>query len=92
MSGAIDTALLARYLDGTATAAERDAVEAWLGSSPERHAALAELRDAWVEDTTRLEAPYDADAAWQRLKVATSPRRRDAARWQRTARDRKSVV
>jgi transmembrane sensor len=67
MAERIGLALLARYLDGAASAEERAAVEAWIGTDPERRAAVAALQAAWRAEFERLHAPYDADAAWARL-------------------------
>jgi len=63
----IDLALLGRYLDGTASAEERAAVDAWIGTSPERREAVRALQAAWSTDANRLGAPYDADAGWAGL-------------------------
>ena len=67
MSESIDLRVLARYFDGTATAAERDEVVAWIGADLERRAAVAELAAAWASDARSLEARYDTDVAWSRL-------------------------
>ncbi len=67
MAERIGLALLARYLDGVASAEERAAVEAWIGTDPERRAAVAALQAAWRAELERLHAPYDANTAWARL-------------------------
>jgi transmembrane sensor len=79
----IDARLLARYLDGTATAEEREAVQAWIGEDPERRAAIAELATSWAIDARKSEASYDANAAFARvaaqmpdLHLAPAPARR----------------
>lgn len=69
MSESIELTLLGRYLDEVATPTERAAVEAWIGSDPERRAAIAELRRAWRAEGRALGARgrYDVSAAWARV-------------------------
>jgi len=89
MSESIDLRVLARYFDGTATAAERDEVVSWIGADLERRAAVAELAASWASDARSLEARYDTDAAWSRLATdlhfpsrRSQPSRRPARAWQ----------
>lgn len=67
MPNSIDTALLARYFDRTATPEEQASVQAWIGDDPARSVALAEWHAAWHADVERLGASYDAEAAWARM-------------------------
>jgi transmembrane sensor len=73
MSELISLSLLGRYCDGTASAEERVVVEAWIGSDPSRRAALAAFHAAWAAETHRLDAPYDAEAAWTRIAPRGEP-------------------
>jgi len=61
---AIAPELLARYLSGQATPAERQEVERWQERPENRHE-LDRLRAAW--QPARPEASWDVDRAWQRV-------------------------
>ena len=91
MTISIDLRVLAKYFDGTASAEEKAQVLEWIGSDPERRAAVAELNAAWASNARNLEAPYDADAAWSRVASRAGiahrvsgpqPARRAGRRWQ----------
>jgi transmembrane sensor len=85
----IDLTLLTRYLDGTASAEERVAIDAWIGDAPGRREALEALKTTWTADAARLKARYDTDAGWAdlltRLGAPCAPRFRvaPAAIWKR---------
>jgi transmembrane sensor len=66
-SSAIDLAALARHLGGSGRPEDRTAVEAWIGTDPERHAAVQALQTTWSGNARRLGAPYAVDAAWARF-------------------------
>jgi transmembrane sensor len=72
MPATIDLAQLARYLDGTASAEEGAAVEAWVANSSERWATLNALKAVWEADSRRLAGQYDVDRAWHRLQAIPS--------------------
>src|SRR5258707_1101426 len=55
----MDPLVLARYLDGTAPAKMRAAVEAWIAADPRRRAALHELETAWRSAADHRHAPHD---------------------------------
>jgi transmembrane sensor len=69
----VTLSLLARYLSGECTYAERERVEEWLAAVPGRRAQLEELRKLWfrasntseVSDTSALAAKIIAHAAAQ---------------------------
>jgi len=80
LQSAIDLGALARHLDGTGSAEDRVAVEAWIGADPARRAAVATLQAAWDTDARRLGAPYDVDAAWSRFETRYGGPKR-SGRW-----------
>ncbi len=63
----MDPPVLARYLHGTASAAERADVEAWIAADPRRRAAVRDLEAAWRADADHFNARYDVDHAWRRI-------------------------
>lgn len=67
-----DWALLARYLAGECTAAERSALQRWLAEDPSRPGELAALRDAWERAAT-LPPRSRVDAMWNRLAARMHP-------------------
>lgn len=73
MTDPVSSELLARYLSGQATDAERRTVEAWAGADPAHAAELAKLQRAWQPSPG---GPWDVDAAWNRVasRMATRPR------------------
>jgi len=79
----MDPLVLARYLDGTAPAKMRAAVEAWIAADPRRSAALHELETAWRSAADHRHAPYDVDRAWRRLSSRLE--RPTRFRWTRVA-------
>lgn len=66
MHDALNPQMLARYLDGSATSAERAEVEAWLAGDPGRPAAMAELRALWARGD-RSER-YKTRPAWTKVR------------------------
>ncbi len=67
-----DWTLLARFLAGECTPAERAALQRWLGEDPSRRGELAALRDAWERAAT-LPPPSRVDAMWNRLAARMHP-------------------
>jgi transmembrane sensor len=61
-----DWTLMARYLAGECSAAERAVVEQWLAADPRRRAELAELRRWWT-DAAAIPPASRVDAMWTRL-------------------------
>jgi transmembrane sensor len=64
MTDPISSDLLARYLGGEATPAERDAVERWAGLDPQNAAELRRLAAVW---SPKPEGNWDVDRAWNRV-------------------------
>jgi len=64
MTDSISSDLLARYLAGEATPAERAAVERWAGQNPQNAAELRRLAALWEP---RPASGWDVDRAWGRV-------------------------
>jgi len=79
----MDPLVLARYLHGTVSAAERAALEAWIAADPRRSAAVHDLETAWRTDGDQMHAPYDVDRAWRRISSRLQRPRR--VTWTRAA-------
>jgi transmembrane sensor len=62
----IDWTLLARYLEGTCSAAERGVVDQWVASDPSRARELEELRRTWSRSAT-LPSSRRVAAMWRAL-------------------------
>lgn len=77
--------LLAQYIAGACTDAERQAVEEWAASAPEHAAEIARLRRLWEGSSKPPDYQPDTDVAWASLKREIEE---DAAvvkpLWQRT--------
>lgn len=65
MTDSISSDLLARYLGGEATPAERAAVERWAGQDPQNAAELRRLASLWEP---RRQGDWDVDRAWARVE------------------------
>ncbi len=66
MTESISPDLLARYLGGEATPAERAAVERWAGASSQNAAELRRLASLW---RARPSADWDLNRAWSRVSA-----------------------
>ncbi|HEV7350751.1 FecR domain-containing protein [Telluribacter sp.] len=66
----ISDELLARYLAGSATAAEIDQVKQWLEASPRRATELAAYRKLWERSQAvgQKRMPVNTDAAWEKMQ------------------------
>lgn len=61
--------LLGKYIAGEATAEEEAAVRRWLAENPNHPAELTRFERIWQASGPRqTQAPFDADAAWQRVR------------------------
>jgi transmembrane sensor len=67
MSERLDWNLLARYVSGEATSAERAEVERWASGNDERQALLASLGRRW--NAAAFAGERDIDGAWARLSA-----------------------
>jgi ferric-dicitrate binding protein FerR (iron transport regulator) len=70
MSEHIDWDLLARYVSGEATSAERADVDRWAAGNDERLTLLASVRRRW--DAAALSHKRDIDGAWAKLSAKLS--------------------
>jgi len=61
-----DWTLLARYLEGTATPQEQEAVEAWCQADPAHQALLQRLELIWRTPPIKP-GSWDARSAWQKV-------------------------
>lgn len=66
MTDPISSDLLARYLGGEATPAEREAVERWAGLDPQNAAELRRLAAVW---SPKPDGNWDVDRAWNRVSA-----------------------
>lgn len=64
MTDSLPSHLLARFLAGETSAADRAEVEAWAAADPANRAELDRLRTLWLPPA---EGPWDVNRAWARL-------------------------
>jgi ferric-dicitrate binding protein FerR (iron transport regulator) len=64
----MDSALLLRYLDGGASASERQAVEDWRDLASTHREELEGLERAWNVSALLPAPDFDLDALWQRIR------------------------
>lgn len=64
--------LLARYFTGQVTDAERQVVHSWAEASEENRKEMAFLREVWEKSGEDQHQSFDTEAAWQKIKAATS--------------------
>jgi transmembrane sensor len=68
MHEAIDWELLAKYVSGNCSEAERAAVETWVNADPAHRQLLEELRETWML-MGQAQRPVLVEAAWQRVQA-----------------------
>jgi transmembrane sensor len=64
----MDPVILLRYLEGRASAAEREAVAEWLAPSEANREELARLEEAWSLVGVSPQPAFDIDALWERIR------------------------
>jgi ferric-dicitrate binding protein FerR (iron transport regulator) len=68
MSEPIDSAVLLRFIGGTASAAERAAVEQWIAADPSHREEVARLTRTWELAAEPREPAWDTKALWRRIE------------------------
>jgi len=64
----MDPVTLLRYLEGRASAAEREAVAKWLERSVANREELARLEEAWSLAAASPQPAFDIDGLWERIR------------------------